>query len=103
MNGNSEILKRMAGRIREFTGDWDAVWDNIQLRADCKQAVLDLSLELKDAELLEAPFVIKANDKFHLISEKVKDRLGKLDSQRILFEYKEWLRNEARKIKKKGE
>ncbi len=95
-NGNSAILKRMAGRIKEFAGDWDAVWDNISLRGKCIQAVVDASLEHDKEDLLEAEFVIKANDMFHLISDKVKDRLGKLDSDRIYFEFKEWLRRAAK-------
>ncbi len=98
-NGNSDILKRMAGRIKEFAGDWDAVWQNIELRADVKQAIVDLFLEMNDARLLEAEFVVSANDMFHLIAEKVKDKQGKLDSQRILFEYKEWLRKAGKKRK----
>ena len=97
INGNSEILKHMAGRIKEFAGDWDAVWENIQLRADAKQAIVDLFHEHQDANLLEAEFVIKANDQFHLIADKVKDNQGKLDSARILFEYKEWLKKEVKK------
>jgi type IV secretory pathway ATPase VirB11/archaellum biosynthesis ATPase len=96
-NGNSYILKEMAGRVKEFAGDWDAVWNNIELRAQCKQLIVDLSLEKNRPELLEAAFVVKANDSFHLISEKVKDKLGKLDSKRILFEFKEWLKKEGKK------
>lgn len=99
INGNSEILKRMAGKVKEFAGDWDAVWNNIQLRADAKQAIVDLALELNNFSILEADFVIQANDMFKLISERVKEKYGKLDSARILFEYKEWLRKEVRKKK----
>ena len=95
-NGNSEILKRMAGRIKEFAGDWDAVWNNIELSANCKQAIVDMFEETKNEDLLEAEFVIKANDQFHMISDKVKDRKGTLDSEDILFEYKEWLRKEVK-------
>lgn len=98
-NGNSDILKRIAGRIKEFAGDWDAVWNNIQLRADAKQAIIDMFLEAKDDSLLEAGFVITANDMFHLISDNVKERTGKFDSNQILFEYKEWLRKEVKKRK----
>ena len=98
-NGNSVILKTMAGRIKEFAGDWDAVWDNIQLRADIKQAIVDLSVQAKDVSLLEADFIIKANDIFHLISDRVKDKTGKLNSESILFEYKEWLKKEVKKRK----
>ncbi len=98
-NGNSVILKTMAGRIKEFSGDWDAVWNNIQLRADIKQAIVDLSVQTKNTSLLEADFIIKANDIFHLISDRVKERTGKLDSQQILFEYKEWLKKEVKRRK----
>ncbi len=95
-NGNSEILKRMAGRIKEFAGDWDAIWENIELRANYKQAIVDHSLEKNKPELLEAKFIIKANDTFHLISDKVNKRLGRLDSKQILFEFKQWLNKEGK-------
>jgi archaeal flagellar protein FlaI len=98
-NGNSYILKRMAGRIKEFAGDWDAVWNNIELRANCKQAIVDMFNETGDESLLEAEFVIKANDLFHIISEKVKNKTGKLDNEKILFEYKEWLKKEVKRRK----
>ena len=98
-NGNSDILKRMAGRIKEFAGDWDAIWNNIQLRADCKQAIVDLFSQYQDAGILEADFVVKANDQFHLISDRVKNQAGKLDSPQILFEFKEWLKREGKKRK----
>jgi archaeal flagellar protein FlaI len=98
MNGNSEILKRMAGKVKEFSGEWDAVWENIELRANCKQAIVDMSEELNNPQLLEAEFVVEANDLFHLISDKVKDKEGKITPERVLFEFKEWLRKEAKKI-----
>ncbi len=98
-NGNSIILKTMAGRIKEFAGDWDAVWNNIQLRADIKQAIVDASVQTKDSSLLEADFIIKANDIFHLISDRVKERTGKLNNDAIFFEYKEWLKKEVKKRK----
>ncbi len=99
INGNSEILKRMAGNIREFAGDWDAVWNNIQLRADCKQAIVDIHEQVKDDSLLEAEFVIKCNDRFHLLTDKVQEEVGSMDAERILFEYKEWLKGEVKKRK----
>ncbi|MBI2572292.1 type II/IV secretion system ATPase subunit [Candidatus Woesearchaeota archaeon] len=99
MNGNSEVLKRMAGKVREFSGDWDAVWNNITLRAECKKALVDIVAEKNLPNLLEAGFVIAANDQFRLISDRVKEKTGKLDSSKIMFEYKEWLKRE---VKKKG-
>ncbi len=99
-NGNSDVLKRMAGSIKEFAGDWEAVWDNIQLRADYNQAIVDAYEETKDSTLLEAPFVVRCNDIFHLLSDKVKEEVGTLDSKRILFEFKEWLKKEIKKKRK---
>jgi len=97
INGNSMILKRMAGKVKEFAGDWDAIWQNIELRAKCKEVIVEMFEETKDESLLEAEFVIKANDKFHLISDEVKEKMGKLDNERIFFEYKEWLKKEVKK------
>ena len=87
----------MAGRIKEFAGDWDAVWNNILLRADIKQAIISAAEEKNNPDLLEAEFVIKANDKFHLIADKIKDKTGKLDNIQILFEFKSWLKKEVKK------
>ncbi len=96
-NGNSEILKRMAGRVKEFAGDWDAIWNNIELRAQTKQAIVEKFQETENPLLLEAEFVIKANDQFHLIADAVKEKKVKLDNAEILFQYKDWLNREAKK------
>ncbi len=97
MNGNSDILKRIAGNIQEFAGDWNAVWSNILLRGECKEAVALKSVATNNPDMLEAEFVIKSNDMFHLLSDKVKREKGFLDTDRILFEFKEWLNKAANK------
>lgn len=97
INGNSNILKNMAGRIKEFVGDWDALWRNIQLRAQCKEEIVKQPLENEDPSLLEFEFVVNANDQYHLLADEVLAKVGKLDSDRILFEYKEWLNKEVKK------
>ena len=101
INGNSEILKRMAGKVKEFAGEWDAVWENIELRAKCKQAIVDIAAELENPQILEADFVVKANDMFHLISGRVQEKFGKIEPSRVLFEYKEWIKKEAKNEAKK--
>jgi len=102
INGESEILKGIAGNVKEWAGNWDAVWDNIMLRANMKELLVKTAEKEKNDELLEAPFVIRCNDEFHRISDKVKDKTGKLDSKRILFEWKEWLKKEVRKNNSKN-
>jgi len=98
INGESEILKSIAGSIKEWAGNWDAVWDNIQLRAKIKETLVNFAVKHKDLSLLEAQFVIQGNDEYHRISDNVKEEVGSLDSKRIFFEWNEWLK---RSIKKK--
>jgi len=99
MSGDSEILKEIAGNIAEFAGNWEAVWENIELRAKCKQALVDIAEKTKKPELLEADFVIETNDMFHNLLDKVKKEVGKIDPERVFFEYNEWLKKEAKKHK----
>ncbi|MBU1854094.1 MAG: type II/IV secretion system ATPase subunit, partial [Nanoarchaeota archaeon] len=102
INGESEILKSIAGNVKEWASNWDAVWDNILLRADMKENLLKTVEKNKNYDLLEAPFVIRCNDEFHRISYRVKDKTGELDSKRILFEWNEWLKKEVRKNSSKN-
>lgn len=85
----------MASRIREFVGDWDAIWGNIVLRSEIKKAIVDLTKE--HPKLLEANHIVRFNDYFHLLTDKVREKTGKLDNERILFEFKEWLKKEVKK------
>lgn len=96
INGDSEILKDIAGNIKEFAGNWDAVWDNIMLRANVKKAILEASEKSNRPELLEASFVVEANDMFHKITDEVRHEVG-MDSKRILFEFNEWLKREVKR------
>ncbi|HII71869.1 TPA: type II/IV secretion system ATPase subunit, partial [Candidatus Woesearchaeota archaeon] len=83
MDGDSDVLKEIAANITDFAGDWDAMWNNVVLRGELKEMIVKKSIEMDDKELLEAPFVIKCNDKFHIISEEVKDEKGILDPKEI--------------------
>ena len=98
INGDSEILKAIAGNVKEWAGNWDAVWDNITLRAKVKEALVDFSSKINNPDLLEAGFVIQSNDKFHKISESVREDIGILDSKRIFFEWNEWLKRHVKKM-----
>ncbi len=99
INGDSDILKAIAGNVKEWAGNWDAVWENIELRAAIKEEIVRISDTLEEPELLEAPFVIQCNDQFHRISEKVREETGKLDKEKILFMFKEWIKKAAQEKK----
>ncbi|MBI2138200.1 type II/IV secretion system ATPase subunit [Candidatus Woesearchaeota archaeon] len=97
INGESEILKSIAGSVREWAGNWDAVWDNILLRAKMKETIVDFAVKQNNLDLLEAQFSISCNDEFHRISEKIRDEVGALDSKRIFFEWNDWLKRTLKK------
>jgi len=103
LNGESEILKDIASKIKEYTGNWDALWENILLRARIKERIYTISQEENMPDLLEAPFVILANDRYHKIVEKIIKRTGKEDSDMVYFEWNDWLEQEVKKIKTKQE
>ncbi|MBU2638887.1 MAG: type II/IV secretion system ATPase subunit [Nanoarchaeota archaeon] len=97
INGESEILKAVGANVKEWTGNWDGIWDNIMLRADTKKLVVEYAARSKNPRMLEAAFVIQANDMFHRISESVLEDEGHIDTKRILFEWEDWLKKEVRK------
>jgi len=98
INGESETLKEIAGNVKGWAGNWDAVWDNIQLRANMKQSLVDFSIQNKMPELLEAQFVVKSNSVFHEISEKIQQEVGLPESKRVLREFNEWMKKNAKKV-----
>ncbi|MCP3684849.1 MAG: type II/IV secretion system ATPase subunit [bacterium] len=98
LNGESDVLKAIAGNIKEWAGSWDAVWDNIMLRTKIKETLVNLSEKSNMPSLLEAPFVISSNDAFHNISESVREETGELDSKRIFFDWNEWVKRSIKKM-----
>jgi archaeal flagellar protein FlaI len=101
LNGESEILKDIASKVKEWAGNWDAMWNNILMRTKIKERLVQLSDEEKMPDLLEAEFVISSNDSFHKITEKVIKRNGKEDYDEIYFEWNEWFEKEIKRIKLK--
>ena len=100
-NGDSDVLKAIAGNVKEWAGNWDAIWDNILLRAKTKETLVKYSEIHNMPELLEAPFVILSNDIFHKVSEQIKKEVGTLDSKKIFFNWDNWLKKEIKKRKVK--
>ena len=62
-----------------------------------KQALVDYSEKMKNPDLLEAEFVIRANDEFHKISDQVAEKTGTLDSGKIYFMWDQWLKRALKK------
>ena len=94
LQGKSVVLKSIASKIPEWAGDWDAVWENIQLRAKIKEKIIEVSKD--NPERLEAEFTIHCNDNFHKISQAVFKRDGKTDPDKIYSEWESWLESEIK-------
>ncbi len=97
INGESETLKAVAGNVREWAGNWDAIWENVLLRAKLKETLVNYSKNLNRKDILEAPFVVQSNDMFHRIADDVRTEVGSLDPKLIYDKWEEWLKNEVKK------
>src|SRR4030043_378134 len=65
INGDSEIIKSVASTIKGWAGNWDAVYDNILLRAKMKKEIVDAAKKTGYNQILEAPFNMLANHSFY--------------------------------------
>ncbi|MBI2233148.1 MAG: Flp pilus assembly complex ATPase component TadA [Candidatus Aenigmarchaeota archaeon] len=92
LTGESQVLNDIASRTREWKGNWDSVWENINLRAKILQSIVDYSKAKNNAEILEAQAVIESNSMFHLISNEVKEETGTIDSKLVYEKWYSWLR-----------
>src|SRR3989338_11184914 len=76
INGDSEVIKDIAANVKGWAGNWDAVYDNILLRAKTKEEIVNVSNKIGNPRILEAGFNVLANDAFHKISDKVRQEIG---------------------------
>ncbi len=91
LNGESVIMNRIAANVREWKNNWEAVWDNVEMRKEMKQTMADKADETGNNEFLEAEMTVKANQKFHLLANRVNEEYGEQQPERILSRWKEWL------------
>lgn len=96
LNGESYIINEIAKRVKEWHGNWGAVWSNIELRGKIKQTILDYAKKLKRPEILEAEMTSKSNEMFHLIADGIRREVGVLDSKMIYDKWLEWLKGELK-------
>ncbi|MCK5023302.1 MAG: type II/IV secretion system ATPase subunit [Candidatus Aenigmarchaeota archaeon] len=93
VNGESEVINRISSYVREWSGNWDAVWDNINVRAKIKEQMVNIADKLKKPELLESDWVIKSNSEFHIIIEKLRNEVGAAEATNIYQEWEKWFKS----------
>ncbi len=92
INGDSDIIKAIASQIKDFVGNWPAIWENILLRAKIKKTLIEYSKTNNIPNLLEAKDIIMMNDEFHRITDRVREQTGFLDTNKIFFEWENSLK-----------
>ncbi|NCN86587.1 type II/IV secretion system ATPase subunit [archaeon] len=97
INGDSDVIKDIASKVKGWAGNWDAVYDNILLRAKMKKEIVDVSEKSGDKNLLEAEFNTRANHEFHKISDAAIEEVGLPTSEYVFPRWQEWLNKEVRK------
>ncbi len=99
INGESEVIKDIASNVKGWAGNWDAVYDNILLRAKIKKEIVNVAESIGNDEILEAPFNALSNHAFHEISSNIIQEIGLPSSERVFPEWQKWL-NKRIKSKK---
>jgi len=92
LNGESYVLNQIAARVPGWTGRWDFVWDNINLRANILETIVKIANKINKPDLLEAETTVKVNQMFHILAEKSREDLGYIDSKRVYDEWLEWFK-----------
>jgi len=97
INGDSEVIKEVAANVKGWAGNWDAVYDNILLRAKIKKEIVETAEKIKDNNLLEADFNTLSNHSFHRISDEIRQEIGLPTSERVFPAWQKWLNSEIKK------
>ncbi len=99
INGDSEVVKSIAANVKGWAGNWDAVYDNILLRAKIKKEMVNVAEQVGNNNIIESKFNTLSNHMFHKISNDVIDEIGLPLSDRVFPEWQKWLNEEVRKRK----
>lgn len=96
INGDSQIIKDIAGSVKGWAGDWEAVYDNILLRQKVKQEIVDVAEKSKNENLLEAGFNSLSNNMFHEFSKEVQEEVGLPEGKRVFPLWQSWLKEQVK-------
>jgi type IV secretory pathway ATPase VirB11/archaellum biosynthesis ATPase len=98
--GESEIVKSIASKVKEWSGNWDRVWENVLLRGDIKKMLVDYARKTGmitgSRGILEADFEVEANDMFHIIFNRLRKEYGYPSSKDVLREFELWLKERVK-------
>jgi hypothetical protein len=97
LEGDSEVLKSIAGNVREWAGKWELVWNEVVQRSKIVELIVKYSIDNKLPDMLESDFIISANDYYHKIFEKLKQEQGYPEGSDMLALFEDWLKESVKK------
>jgi flagellar protein FlaI len=95
-NGESEVINRIASYVKEWSGNWSAVWDNIKIRADMKESMVKYAEKLGRPEIMEAEWIIRSNNMYHIISEATRKEIGFPEAKVVYQKWEEWIKKQLK-------
>ncbi len=95
-NGESEVLNRISSYVKEWSGNWSVVWDDIQTRAKMKETFVKYAEKLNMPGLMEADWVIRSNSMYHIISEAVRKETGFPEPATVYSRWEAWLKKQLK-------
>ena len=96
INGDSEVIKEVAASVKGWAGNWDAVYDNILLRAKIKKEIVEVAKKTGNSLILESKFNTLANHMFHKISDEIRQEIGLPLGERVFPEWQKWLNKQIK-------
>ena len=98
INGESDVIKDIASKVKGWAGNWDAVYDNILLRSKIKNEIVKVSEQTEKKEILEAKFNVLSNHHFHKISDEVINEVGLPLQDKVFPKWQKWRNEEVKKM-----
>jgi len=90
INGDSDVLKSVASRIRYLSKSWERVWRMIETNGDAKQQLVDIAVKESRIDILEADFVSKYNEMYYKYIEDSLKEYNEINKEFILDSLKKW-------------
>ncbi|MBN2043172.1 MAG: Flp pilus assembly complex ATPase component TadA [Candidatus Aenigmarchaeota archaeon] len=92
-NGESEVINRISSYVKEWSGNWESVWNDIMLRAKMKEHIVKVSDKLGNPDIMEANYVVRSNIHHHLLTEKLREEVGAAEPDNVFKEWQKWFEN----------
>jgi hypothetical protein len=96
LNGESYVLDQIGMRVPGWAGRWDAIWENINMRADIIKKIAEIANQTNKPQLMEGETVVKSNQMFHSLSERSRKEVGVVERKRVYDEWLEWFKGVAK-------